>query len=65
METVQHEHSIANIVPMHKGGDIEEPLNYKPVSLTNIVAKICEKRVKDRWLKFSEETNTLSWSVWI
>ena len=35
-------------------------LNYRPVSLTSVVAKNSEKIVKDRWLKFLEETNTLS-----
>ena len=50
----------ANIVPNHKGGDKEEPLNYRPVSLRSEVAKICEKIMKDRWLKFLVETNTLS-----
>ena len=55
----------ANIVPILKGGDKEEPLNYRLASLTSIVAKICEKIVKDRWLKVLEETNTLRWSVWI
>ena len=50
----------ANIVPIHKEGDKEEPLNYRPVSLISVVAKICEKIVKERWLKFLEKTNTLS-----
>ena len=36
------------ILPIYKGGDKEEPLNYGPVSLTSIVATICEKIVKDR-----------------
>ena len=48
-----------NIVPIHKVGGKEEPLNYKPVSLTSVEAKYCEKIVKDRWMKFLEETNTL------
>ena len=43
-----------------KGGDKEEPLNYKPVLLSSVVAKICEKIVKDIWLKFLEEINTHS-----
>ena len=47
-------------MPIHKGGDKKEPLNYRPVSFINVVAKICGKIVKDRWLKFLEETNTLS-----
>ena len=39
----------ANIVSTHKGGDEEEePLNNRPVSLTSVVAKSCEKIVKDR-----------------
>ena len=36
-----------NIVPIHKGGDKEEPLNYRPMSLISVVAKICEKRTDD------------------
>ena len=47
-------------MPIHKGGDKKEPLNHRPVSLRSVVAKICEKIVKDRRLKFLEETNTLS-----
>ena len=38
----------ANIVPIHRGRDKEEKIYYRPVSLTNIVAKICVKIVKDR-----------------
>ena len=32
----------ADIVPIHKGGNAECPGNYRPVSLTSVVAKICE-----------------------
>ena len=35
----------ANIVPVYKGGNKEETLNYRPVSLTSVVAKICERVV--------------------
>ena len=51
---------LVNIVSIHKGGDKEEPSNYRPVSLTSIEVKICEKIVNNTWLKFLEETNTLS-----
>ncbi|XP_050714228.1 uncharacterized protein LOC126997279 [Eriocheir sinensis] len=38
----------ANMVPIYKGGKREDPLNYRPVSLTSVVAKICERLVKNR-----------------
>ena len=41
----------ANIVPIHKGGKKEEPLNYRAVSLRNTVVKRCEKLIKRRWTK--------------
>lgn len=45
----------SNIIPLYKGGDKENPLNYRPVSLTNVIAKIYEKMVKDRWIKNLKE----------
>ena len=50
----------ANIVPIHKGGSKEEPLNYRPVSLTSILCKLCEKIIKKRWIKYLEEKKLLS-----
>ena len=32
----------ADIMPIYKNGNKEEPLNYRPVSLTSIVCKICK-----------------------
>lgn len=32
----------ANIVPIFKGGNRENPLNYRPVSLLSVVGKLCE-----------------------
>ena len=46
----------AIIVPIHKGVDKEEPLNYRLVSLTSIVAKIYGKIVKDLNLHHLIET---------
>ena len=31
------------VVPIYKGGKKTEPLNYRPVSLTSVVGKICER----------------------
>ena len=50
----------ANITPIYKGGSKEDPLNYRPVSLTSVVAKICEKVVKVRWMNFLEENKLIS-----
>ena len=35
------------IVTIYKGGNKMEPLNYRPVSLTSIVSKLCEIVIKD------------------
>ena len=50
----------ANIVPIYKGGNKEDPTNYRPVSLTSTIAKICEKVIKNRWTKHLEENNILN-----
>ena len=50
----------ANIIPIFKGGDKEEPLNYRPVSLTSIICKICEKIIRTRWIEYLERMGTLS-----
>ena len=50
----------ANIVPIYKGGNKSEPTNYRPVSLTSVIAKLCETVIKDRWMKYLEEFNVLT-----
>ena len=50
----------ANIVPIYKGGDKEDPLNYRPVSLTSVICKLCEKIIRKRWVSFLEEKEILS-----
>ncbi len=44
----------ANIVPIYKGGSKEEPLNYRPVSVTSVVCKICERLMKDKTMQYLE-----------
>lgn len=45
---VPREWKRANIVLIHKGGKRTEPLNYRPVSLTSVVGKICEIVIKEK-----------------
>ena len=50
----------ANIVPIYKSGNKENPLNYRPVSLTSVVGKLCEKIIKEEWMKTLEEDSVLT-----
>ena len=50
----------ANVVPIYKSGCRMEPLNYRPVSLTSIVCKICEEVIKTKWCEFLEGEEILS-----
>ena len=49
----------ANIVPIYKGGNRLNPLNYRPVSLTSVVGKMCEKIIKDVWMEYLEGNTVL------
>ena len=44
----------ADITPIYKNGNKEEPRNYRPVSLTSIICKICEKLIKKPWTAYLE-----------
>ena len=52
---VPREWKRAEIVPIYKSGRKEEPLNYRPVSLTSVICKICERIIKKHWTDFLEE----------
>lgn len=51
---------IAVIVPLHKSGSLEEPANFRPVSLLNTLSKIIEKLVKVRMIEFLNKNNILT-----
>ena len=44
----------ADIMPIYKNGNKNEPFNYRPVSLISMVCKICEKVIKKQWTKYLE-----------
>ena len=51
---------IVNITPLHKADDKTLPENYRPVSLTPILAKMMEKIVKEHMDKHIEEQMIMS-----
>lgn len=51
---------ISLVIPLHKGGDVDDPSNYRPISLIPTLAKIIEKLVKKRVLGFLISSKLLS-----
>ena len=47
-------------MPVFKNGNKEESLNYRPVSLTSIVCKICEKVIKKQWTDYLERERIIT-----
>ena len=58
--TVPKEWKRANIMPIYKNGNKEEPLNYRPVSLTSIVCTICDKVIKKQWTDYLKREGIIS-----
>ena len=50
----------AIIKPLHKNGDCREVTNYRPISLITNLAKVVEKIIKIRIVKFLEKYNVIS-----
>ena len=50
---------IAKVIPIHKGGDLTAPDNYRPISLLPNFAKIIEKVMSNRLTHFLETNNLL------
>ena len=50
----------ANIVPLYKKGNRENPLNYRPVSLTSVICKIMEKLIRKNWVEHLEKHKLLA-----
>ena len=59
-EKVTKEWKRVDIKPIYKNGNKEEPFNYRPVSLTSIVYKICEKVIKEQWIDYLEREGIIS-----
>ena len=50
----------ANIVPLYKKGSKQDPLNYRPVSLTSVVCKILERIIRKQWVDHLERKELIS-----
>lgn len=48
------------ICPIHKGGNDDDIMNYRPISLLPIISKVLEKLMNNRLKKFLETKNLLS-----
>jgi hypothetical protein len=51
---------IAKVVPIHKGGDTNNPANFRPISLLPVLSKVIEKLMYNRMLKFINKHNIIS-----
>jgi hypothetical protein len=51
---------VAKVVPIFKGGDRKEAGNYRPISILSVIAKIFDKIVDDRLMKFLKQNSFLS-----
>lgn len=48
------------VIPLHKGGDVQNISNYRPISMINSVVKIFEKLIFDQLTEYLSGNNLLS-----
>ena len=51
---------IAEIIPLHKGGDKTQATNYRPISLLPLFGKLFEKIIAKRLTNFFDKNNVIS-----
>ena len=49
----------AEIVPILKSGDSEEPANTRPISLLPILSKVCERAAHSQFTNFLDSNNVI------
>ena len=49
----------SHITPVHKGGSLDEPSNFRPISVVSVVAKILEKIVSTQLSSYLEDHKLL------
>ena len=50
---------LGSLCPIYKKGDILDPLNYRPVSLTCVLCKLCEKLIRKAIVKHLEDNELI------
>lgn len=58
--TMPREWKRANIIPIYESGNRHEPLNYRPVSLTSVICKMCERIIKKQWFEHLEREKLIN-----
>ena len=53
-------YKIAQVIPLFKGGDQENPNSYRPISLLPTLGKLFEKILSTRIIKFLDKSDILS-----
>ena len=54
------EWKVALISPIYKGGDKQRPENYRPISLTSVVVKLLERKIKEELVAYLSTTGFIS-----
>ena len=51
---------LAKVIPLHKGGKVTQPNNYRPISLLCVISKIIERVILHRLKKFCNKYNVIT-----
>lgn len=51
---------LATVIPLHKGGDLDDPSNFRPISMLSTLSKLIERLVKHRVSSFLTANSILS-----
>lgn len=52
--------SVGIVTPVYKSGDTKKVINYRPITLISNIAKIAEKTLRSRFVKFLDKHDVLS-----
>ena len=59
-KTIPSVWKIAKIIPTHKKGSLDDPKNYRPISILPVLSKILERAIHEQLSSFLEEHNLLT-----